>query len=159
MSASLVGSEMCIRDSPFRGWRCRARAIASLLALALACISAGSTVAGRHLAPSLLGCLLGGVFAGLLARTGAAARLRAGMRCPRRPRQTGSRPPPLPAAVSGTGGPPARRHSGRSEIQRQFATLWHTLEAQFPSAHLPALPGLVFTERGTNGACGWNAVA
>eukprot|EP00969_Alexandrium_andersonii_P292884 12944320-Alexandrium_andersonii.AAC.1 len=115
--------------------------------LSLACVFAGSASVGCRLFLCLTGCMLGGVFIEHLARTGAAARLCAGMRCPRRPRQTGSRPPPLPdaappRATRGAGGPPARRASGRSAIQRQFAKLWRTLDAQFPSAHLPALPGL-----------------
>eukprot|EP00969_Alexandrium_andersonii_P221547 9785229-Alexandrium_andersonii.AAC.1 len=45
------------------------------------------------------------------------------------------------------------------EISRQFGTSWSTVSADHPTVRRPLLPGVVVVECGTDGACGWNAVA
>eukprot|EP00969_Alexandrium_andersonii_P251039 11095272-Alexandrium_andersonii.AAC.1 len=44
-------------------------------------------------------------------------------------------------------------------ISRQFSTSWGTLSASTPVVRHPLLPGVAVVECGTDGACGWNAVA
>eukprot|EP00969_Alexandrium_andersonii_P076770 3385022-Alexandrium_andersonii.AAC.1 len=45
------------------------------------------------------------------------------------------------------------------EISRQFSTSWSTVDATAPTARHPLLPSGAVVERGTDGACGWNAAA
>eukprot|EP00969_Alexandrium_andersonii_P148974 6587320-Alexandrium_andersonii.AAC.1 len=45
------------------------------------------------------------------------------------------------------------------EISRQFGTSWETIGSAHPVVRHSLLPGVAVLECGTDGACGWNAVA
>eukprot|EP00969_Alexandrium_andersonii_P180407 7973597-Alexandrium_andersonii.AAC.1 len=45
------------------------------------------------------------------------------------------------------------------EIGRQFGSSWATINKDALVVRHPLLPGVAVVECGTDGACGWNAVA
>eukprot|EP00969_Alexandrium_andersonii_P292543 12929747-Alexandrium_andersonii.AAC.1 len=45
------------------------------------------------------------------------------------------------------------------EVGRQFGTSWAAISKDAPVVRHPLLSGVVVVECGSDGACGWNAVA